>query len=386
MITNKELAIGLMSGTSLDGLDVALVELTIINEQLEDIHLLQFETFTFSKGMQKELLALALNQANVRNVCNMNFKFAQFCAKTVNDFLLKNKIKNKNIKFIASHGQTIFHLVNDLKVNETKSTLQIGDGNVIANLTNIDTVSDFRTADLSVGGQGAPLVCFYDLFLAKKYQTNFIFQNIGGIANATITDWKNNHLIAFDNGPGNMMINYLSNHFFKKKFDNNGSLAKKGNINEPLLKDLLQDKYYQKLPPKSTGREKYSEQYIARFLLKYQNLSPHDILRTFTFLTAKTIVDSYVAFANTKSNYKLVITGGGYHNKLLISDILALLPDNIKIIELNQYQINADAKEAVAFAMLGYCAFNKIPANLLEATGAYKKVVLGKIAYARSNN
>lgn len=379
----NKLAIGLMSGTSLDGLDIALVELEIAHKKLLDIKLLKFETYSFDTELKQEIFLATLDKACTRQICNLNFKFSYFCASKINEFLSKNNYLNKDIDFIASHGQTIYHLVNDLKDNEIRSTFQIGDGNIIANLTSINTVSDFRPSDIAMGGYGAPLICLYDLFLAKKFKKNFLFQNIGGIANVTVIVNKDDNIISFDNGPGNMMINYLSNKFFNQEYDDEGKMASLGIIDLNLLNFILEDDYYALPPPKTTGREKYNSDYVDNLIKYFPSINKHDFIRTITFLTAKTIVDSYKNFIDNNHSYDLVISGGGIHNKLLINDIKKLLPSNIVISDLDSNLFNADAKEAMGFVLLGYSTLNKLPSNILSATGAKQKAILGKICYVK---
>lgn len=377
-------AIGLMSGTSFDGLDIALVKIQNHSEKTK-VNLIKFKSISYSEQMRKKLFAACNNKMSIRDLCSFNFEIATFYANKINEFLLKLKIKNSEICFIGSHGQTIYHLI-DPKNDEYQSTLQLGDGSVIANLTKITVVSDFRPADIANGGQGAPIVPYSEYILYKNLAKNVIMQNIGGISNATILNKDINKIIAFDNGPGNMIIDYFTNKFFGKKFDRDGKIASQGKINLDLIKFLETDSYYKKKPPKTTGREKFNTTFFRKIIDNFKLLSDIDLLRSLTYFSAKKIIDSYQDFILKKDeNYLAIIAGGGALNTLLVSDLRNIAPKNLEIKIASELAINPEAKEAIAMAILANQTLNQKNSNIPSATGAHKKAILGKISYVSKN-
>ncbi|MFN4149743.1 MAG: N-acetylmuramic acid 6-phosphate etherase, partial [Candidatus Sericytochromatia bacterium] len=283
-------------------------------------------------------------------------------------------------------GHTFFH---SIKNNKAISTLQLGDPSVIAQKTGITTVGDFRTSDIALGGQGAPLVPFLDYVLFKKYNKNIALQNIGGISNFSYIPSSGdlNKLFAFDTGPGNMiidsMIKKISNG--KLNYDANGEMASNGKVSQALLSDLLSNPYFDRLPPKSTGREIFGEQYSNEVWNKAKslNLSNEDIVSTVTFFTAKTISDAFYKFLPELPE-EMVISGGGAKNSTLLKYLKELLDNKVEISNIEKYGILSDAKEAVAFALLAYCTIFGLPNNLKEATGALESLVMGKICPSKN--
>ena len=277
-------------------------------------------------------------------------------------------------------GQTIYHYPFDEKIDDIslKSTLQIGESSVIAKETGCLTISNFREADIAVGGQGAPLVCFADekWFRGK----NIAVQNIGGISNVTVIS-QNIDTYGFDTGLGNIMIDYCMNKFYNKPFDEDGKIASLGNVCESWLNCLMQDEYYFKNPPKTTGREYFTPLYIEN-ALRYAPSSKEDIIATVTALTAKTITSAYERFIYPKTEIEeVIIGGGGAYNKTLMKFLRYSLPKHIELKTHEDYEISNNFKEVMAFAVLGYCTYYNIPNNLPTCTGAKKRVVMGKITY-----
>ena len=282
--------------------------------------------------------------------------------------------------FISSHGQTVYHYPFDEKLDNIslKSTLQIGDSSVIAQKTGCRVISNFREADIANGGEGAPLVCFADEKWFKPLGKNFAIQNIGGISNVTVVS-QDKPTFGFDTGLGNIMIDYCMNKFFKKSYDENGEIANSGKIQESWLDCLMQDNYYYRNPPKSTGREYFSAKYMEN-ALKTAPKAPEDIIATITALTAKTIAKSYEMFICPQIDIdEVVVGGGGAYNPTLMKFLRNYLPKHIELKTHEDYKISNNFKEVMAFALLGYCAYYGIPNNLPECTGASRRIVMGKI-------
>lgn len=373
---NFKTIVSLMSGTSVDSIDSCLLKI------FDDLSFEIIDSYSldYPVEIKKKILSLANNIGNIRDVCFMNFVVGELFAKTVNNLLKKTGIKYCDIDFISSHGQTIYHIPFEQKISDvsTQSTLQIGDISVISHKTGIMTVGDFRTKDMAAGGQGAPLVPFADKILFGL-DKNRLIQNIGGISNVTVLS-KNCDIFAFDNGPGNMLIDYFVRKLYDLPFDKDGEIASKGKIDENWLKKLLLEKYYSLNPPKTTGRELFNNEYAEKI---YQSApkKKEDIIATLTALTAKVITDSYINFILPKTNIdEVVIGGGGAYNKTLILYMKNYIPDLI-IKTHEDFGIPNKLKEAVAFAYLGYFTLQKQPNNVPSCTGADTNVVMGKISY-----
>ena len=369
------LAIGLMSGTSLDGVDACLVEIT----ECCDVKIKETCSLDYPKDIKEKLFEMANNSGNIKDVCLMNFILGDIYAQCTLELIKKAGIKPKDIAYIASHGQTIFHHPQKMNNNpQTNSTLQIGDISVISDKTGITTVGDFRTKDMSAGGQGAPLVPFADEIIFKRNKTRAI-QNIGGIGNVTILS-PDVETFAFDTGAGNMMIDYCMRKLFHKPFDKDGELAFCGHVDENWLNYLLDEPYYKQPPPKTTGRELFSNKYIEEKLKKAPD-NPYDIISTATALTAHSIFEAYKNFIFPKAiPEEIILGGGGAYNKFLITYLQKLFKDTpIKTHE--DFGIPNKYKEALAFAILGYFTMKKLPNNIPSCTGAKRPVIMGKVSY-----
>lgn len=376
--------IGLMSGTSLDGIDICLIEVSG-NSFNTKIKLLAYEEFPFPDGYKEFTLKNSLEgNGTVDNICKLNFVIARIYAEKINEFLKKYKYDKNEIDLIGSHGQTIHHLpANDSLFGfSTASTLQIGDPSVLAKLTGITTVGDFRNADIALGGQGAPLVPYFDFIMFAHPAKNIALLNIGGISNITVLPKGQdpNKVIAFDTGPGNMLIDYISKIYFNLPFDKNAEIAKLGKLNNELLNKLLQhDSYINQSPPKSTGRELYNDNFINNVLQDF-NCDPKDILHTFTYYTAFTIYSNYNNFI--KDNVlldELYLSGGGANNPLIVNYLKELFTDSVYIGNTNELGINYNAKEAICFAILANETISGNANNLPSVTGANNQTILGKI-------
>jgi anhydro-N-acetylmuramic acid kinase len=343
-----------MSGTSLDGIDVAIVE---INGSR--VSTIGFQSTPYSEDVRRAILSVSNTTTTTREISRLNFQLGELNARAV----LRACRRYGPVELIGCHGQTIYH-------EGGANTLQIGEAAVIAERTGVPVVSDFRTRDIAAGGQGAPLVPFVDCLLFRHPRRIRIALNIGGIANITAIPSG----VAFDTGPGNMVIDALAREYThgRQNFDRHGRIAAQGNLNRPLLDDLLTDPYYRRKPPKSAGREQYGPEFVAR--LKQTGLPLPDLIATATVLTAATIAMATAPFTPAE----LIVSGGGAHNPQILSHLAAFLPQ-VALATSADYGIDVDAKEAIAFAILAYRTWRRKPSNLPSATGARHPVILGKL-------
>jgi anhydro-N-acetylmuramic acid kinase len=380
----KKYVIGLLSGTSVDGIDAVLARITGSGVQTK-VKVIDFLTVKIPIQVKIAVIKNSdAKTAKIDEICRLNV----ILGKLFGDAALKLKKRNSGIKIdlIGSHGQTIHHLPENKNFlsYKVKSTLQIGDPSVIANLTGITTIGDFRIADCAVGGDGAPLVPYLDYVLFRSKIRNRGLLNIGGIANITILpkSCSKNGVIAFDTGPGNMLIDGLMQKLYNKPYDKDGRTAKKGVVDKKLFEFLLKDKYYRLMPPKSTGREHYSRDFIKKIVDESGKIPKENIISTVTDFTAYSIWFNYNRFVNPDVNIdELIISGGGANNPALTTSLKKLMK-GIKIKPMNYYGIDADSKEAVLFAVLANECIAGNHANMKSVTGSNKDVVLGKICPA----
>lgn len=365
--------IALMSGTSCDSIDVGLCEV------MPDLscRLIDGINFEYPNEVRKKLFEFFAQKASLKDVCQMNFVVGKCFADAANSLIKKCGKPD----LISSHGQTVFHYPGDETLSgiSLRSTLQIGESSVIAQETGCMTISNFREADIAQGGNGAPLVCFADEKWFKPLGRNVAIQNIGGISNVTVVS-QEYATFGFDNSVGNIMIDYCCNKFFDMPYDKDGKIAAEGIISESWLNCMLEDEYYFKNPPKTTGREYFSEKYIEN-CLKLAPSEPKDTIATLTALTAKSIADSYSRYVYPHVDIKdVVIGGGGAYNPTLMKFLRTYIPKHIGLHTCEDFGISNNFKEVMAFALLGYCTFYNIPNNLPSCTGAKKRVVMGKIS------
>jgi len=410
MASKPMLVLGMMSGTSADGIDAALVKISGAPPHL-NIKLLGHVKQNFPPSIRKEILRVAEQKPLAPGeFSQLHARLGNLYADAALSACKKLAISPRRVDLIGNHGQTIFHRgapVNFLGAR-IASTLQIGDGSVIAALTGITTVSDFRPADIALGGQGAPLVPYVDYLLWCEAKLGRVALNIGGIANLTVipANSKPSDVFAFDTGPGNMLIDALVARFTHNhsRFDDDARIALRGKLVPQLLDYLMQDPYLQRKPPKSTGREYFGAAYVERVLLlgRRYRAKPNDLIRTATIFTALSIVDALHRFVLPKTKiHQLIVSGGGAHNPLLIGQIAALLSSSplgvrdivpsssrtkalpgIEVLSSSSLGIPVDAKEALAFAVFAHETFHQRPSNLPSATGARAPAILGKISYA----
>jgi anhydro-N-acetylmuramic acid kinase len=397
MRSPAKLVLGMMSGTSADGIDAALVKISGLAAtggappNLK-IHLLNHTQQTFPPQIRKEILRVAeQNPLTPGELSQLHARLGHIYAEAALAACKKFRISPKKIDLIGNHGQTLFHQGQQTNFlgKPTASTLQLGDGSIIANITGITTVSDFRPADMARGGQGAPLVPFADYALYRHPKLGRVSLNIGGIANITVipANAKLSDVFAFDTGPGNMLIDALVQHFThgRRRYDKNATLARQGHLHREFLTQLLCDPYFQRKPPKSTGREYFGAAYVTKTLAQARRhkLSPNDLIHTITVFTAASIADALRRFVLSKNKIsQLTVSGGGAQNPFLMCQLSALLP-NVQAMPSSALNVPTDAKEALAFALLAYETFHQRPSNIPTATGARGPAILGKISYAR---
>ncbi|WP_225047557.1 anhydro-N-acetylmuramic acid kinase [Lacticaseibacillus kribbianus] len=372
------LAAGIMSGTSLDGIDVALVDITGAAEETQ-VALKFFATYPIDPALRAKIQAnLANETSTVEALTSLDFALGEAFAAAVVQACRSFGIASRDLGFVASHGQTLYHLPKP-PAGEVASTLQLGNASVICERTQTTVVANFRERDMAVGGQGAPIVPYSEYVLYRSTTSTRILQNIGGIGNATVIPRNAtlDRLTAFDTGPGNMVIDELCRRFYHEEYDKNGAHAAAGHVNQAVLDALLAHPYFARRPPKTTGRELFGAQYVDE-LLATHHLTPDDWIATATALTAQTIADAVRPFAIGPT--ELIVGGGGGYNPTLMAAIRAALPEATVRTQEDLGQ-RADAKEAVAMVVLGNQTLHHLPSNVPSATGASRPVILGSVTY-----
>jgi anhydro-N-acetylmuramic acid kinase len=379
--------VGLMSGTSADGIDGVAAEISGSRYQLR-ARVVAHVHRPFSRELRQRILHVSL-EGKVGEICELNFLLGEYFARAALEAIKEAGLSPEQITAIGSHGQTIHHLPN----GRTPSTLQIGEPAVIAERTGITTIGDFRVGDMAAGGQGAPLVPYADWVLFKDQTRPRIVQNIGGIGNLTFLPPRAefDKVLAFDTGPGNMVIDGVMAALSdgRQAFDRAGEWAAKGKVSEKLLGELMKHPFLSRLPPKTTGREEFGAPFTGRVLAiaRQLGLGKHDIVASVTAFTAMTIADAYHRFVFPKLNQpqlsrlQIILGGGGARNPTL----RAMLQERIERGELYTHEafgVANSAKEALAFAILAHETLQGTASNVPNATGAKRPVVLGKIVYA----
>lgn len=381
----NKFVIGLMSGTSVDGVDVVLTRIQGCGIKTR-IKQLGFDTYPFPPKMKEMILRNAeLNGGNVTDICKLNFLIARLYVNAIKSLCSKIKFPVDKIDLIGSHGQTIHHLPQKEKIfgYDIGSTLQIGDPSVIAKLTGILTVGDFRVGDVALGGQGAPLVPYFDYLIFHSNKNNRALLNIGGISNITLLNknCKVDNVIAFDTGPGNMLIDYLSQKYFNKDYDKDGKIAKQGSFVPEVFMFLKKnDTFIERKPPKSTGREYYGKKFLSMLIKKFNSIQPQDMIRTVTKFTAYSVYRNYEKFiANETKIDELFLSGGGAKNFQLVKDLKDYFGKSVRVKNIEELGISSDAKEAICFAVLANETISGNETNIPSVTGASRKTILGKI-------
>lgn len=365
--------IGLISGTSADGIDAAAVDVT---RRPEGVNVRTLATLTdeFNPEQRRRVLDLCRHDAPLESVCAANVDVAEWFAAAARAAIEKAG-SPAEIDLIASHGQTIWHIPGH-------STMQIGEAAVIAERTGLPVVSNFRARDMAAGGQGAPLVSYLDYLLFRDPARSRAAQNLGGIGNVTWIPANSapGDVISFDTGPANMLIDGVAKLTSGRPRDDGGQIASRGRAHDRLLAELLADAYYGQPPPKTTGREKFGDAYARQIVDRGRSLKikDEDLLATVTMLTARTIAEAYRRFLGRID--EVILSGGGVHNKTLVRMIgTELAPAQVRIS--SEHGLDADFKEAAAFAVFGALTAWGEPSNLPAATGARRPVILGDITF-----
>ncbi|MFB0844054.1 anhydro-N-acetylmuramic acid kinase [Paenibacillus oleatilyticus] len=384
----QRLVVGLMSGTSLDGVDAAIVR--IEGQGLDTkVELVHYTAVPYDDTLREKLKELcSLDRSNVAMVCGMNFYLGRIFAEAVRLAAAEARLPMDEIDLVSSHGQTVWHIpeADPSEWHQVRSTLQIGDLSVIAKLTGKPVVGDYRTADMAVGGQGAPLVPYADFILFRDADKGRIAQNIGGIGNCTAIPAGGlpEDVIAFDTGPGNMLIDEAVYQLSggAKSYDDGGAWAAQGRADDSLVDRMLSHPYFALKPVKTTGREMFGKPYAAEWIgeARRLGLADADIVATFTAFTARSIAAGYRDFVFTACRAdEVIVSGGGAHNRTLLRMLAGLLSEQ-RVLTSDAFGISGDAKEAIAFALFANNFLHGIPNQLPSATGASRPTVMGKLA------
>jgi len=382
--------IGLMSGTSADGIDAALVRIEGAPPHLMT-ELQGHYAVPFSGQLRKRILRLAnADETTTAEISELNFLLGETFANAVIRACKHWRVGLDTVSLIGSHGQTIFHLGSPARFRGTMrsaSTLQVGEISIIAERTGITTIGDFRTADMAAGGQGAPLIPFVDYLLYRDQLRGRVALNIGGIANVTVipANAQASDVFAFDTGPGNMIIDALMDRITRGKstFDRDARFALSGRTIQELLVRMMREPYLRKKPPKSTGRELFGTAYAEMILSwgRHHHAGNADVVRTATVFTPLSIADAFRRFIIPRVQvHELIVAGGGARNPLMMAQLAASLP-GIEVVPASRFGVPVEAKEAFGFALLAYETYHGRPSNVPSATGAKHPAVLGKIVH-----
>jgi anhydro-N-acetylmuramic acid kinase len=380
---------GIMSGTSADGIDVALVRIAP-GKLKPTLTLLAHEGFRYPAALRRAVLA-AMNAAttSTAELARLNWRLGLAYTEAVSATLKLHRVK---LDLIGCHGQTLYHQPRAAKYagRSFACTWQAGEAAAMAAALSVPVVSNFRPADMFAGGQGAPLVPLLDYVLFADAKRGRVLQNIGGIANLTAIPaaTASDAVIAFDTGPGNMVIDAMAQQLLGKPFDRNGGFAAEGTVLKPVLADALRNPYFRLQPPRTAGREQFGREYAAKLLAACQKNSnkPADALATATALTAETISRSYQRFVlpiMKSRDVDYIVSGGGARNATLMAMLAARLePLGCELAASEDFGLPAEAKEAVAFALLAWQTWHHLPGNVPAATGAARPMILGQVTYA----
>ncbi len=380
---------GIMSGTSADGIDVAVMRIAP-GRKRPRLTLVAHEGFAFQAALRRAVLG-AMNAAatSTAELARLNWRLGIAYAEAVKATVERHAVK---LDLIGCHGQTLYHQprAESYAGRRFGCTWQLGEAAVIAAAAGVPVVSNFRPADMLAGGQGAPLVPLLDYLLFADAKRGRCLQNIGGIANLTAipAGAAADAVMAFDTGPGNMVIDWLAQELFGKNFDRNGGLAARGTVLAPVLAGALRNPYFKLKPPRTAGREQFGWAYAAKFLAECSRHSkrPEDALATATALTAETIARSYKAYVRDKMKghaVDYIVSGGGARNATLMAMLAQrLTPEGCELAASEEFGLPVEAKEAAAFALLAWQTWHHLPGNLPRATGAAQPVILGQVTYA----
>jgi anhydro-N-acetylmuramic acid kinase len=374
---------GVMSGTSADGIDVALVRLFGRGYRTR-LELLAHEHFAYPPSVRRAVLgAMNATRISVAELARLNFLLGGLYAEAVSGTAQRAKVA---LDLIGCHGQTIYHQGDPAAFlgRRIASTWQTGEGAVLAARCGVPVVSDFRPADMAAGGKGAPLVPFLDYLLYRHGRRGRIVQNIGGIANLTAIPAraKPEQVIAFDTGPGNMVIDAVTERFFGRRYDRNGRIAARGQALETIVSEMLRLPFFRRPAPKTAGREEFGREFVERFLRRCGRARPEDVIATATLLTVRSIGGAVrERLSDAAANYReMIVSGGGAKNRTLMR-MLAAEVQPLRLRTSDELGLPPEAKEAVAFAALAYQTWRRQPSNVPSATGARRATILGKLSF-----
>ena len=383
---------GVMSGTSADGINVALVQLPTRGRG-RGYTLLAHAEYPFPPPVRRAILEMMNAElARVADLARLNFLLGELYAEAVAKTARRHRVK---LDLVGCHGQTLYHqgVAQRFLGRQLAVSWQTGEGAVIAARLGVPVVSDFRPADMAAGGKGAPLVPFLDYFLYRDQRVARIAQNIGGIANLTAipAGASLRQVFAFDTGPGNMVIDAVMEELFGKRYDRDGKVAASGRVLDGVIEKLVRAPFFRQKPPRTAGREEFGREYVGRFLQLCRGASKPDVVATATALTALSIADAVTRFVLPQFGARrkrvgqmiMIISGGGAKNPTLMAMLRdAITPLGIELHFSDEFGLPAEAKEAVAFALLAHETWHRRPSNVPSATGAKRAAILGKISYA----
>ncbi len=377
---NEQIVIGLMSGTSVDGIDAAAVKITGLGALPSAVEMLGGLSWPIPEDVKKVIFELFEDgPGSLKKLCLINMRLGQLFAEAANALIEKLDLDRSDVKLIGSHGQTLYHVAEkeDFCGDMLRGSLQTGEASVIAQETGIPVVSDFRVADIAAGGSGAPLVPFFDSFLAELHGEKTAFQNIGGIGNLAYFE-KDAAASAFDTGPGNMIIDRLVTEYTRGElaYDKDGLIGLQGTVDKDLLEKWMAHPYLSAAVPKSTGREEFGTEFYKHWIEGYQ--PGPDLIRTAEEYTVRTITDAFERYFE-KAPEKLIVSGGGSFNPVIMNGLKQAMPETL-IISGDEAGISSEYKEAAAFALLAWSYLENIPNNIKAATGASRPVVMGKLS------
>jgi anhydro-N-acetylmuramic acid kinase len=383
---------GVMSGTSADGINVALVRIAGLSPRPGSyghdltVKLLGHAEYRYPANVRRFILsAMNATRIPVADLARLNFLLAELYAEAVR---ATEKRFARKAALVGCHGQTLYHQgeATTFLGRKLAVTWQSGDGAVLATRLQVPVVSDFRPADMAAGGKGAPLVPLFDFFLYRDSRRGRIAQNLGGIANLTAipADASPNEVLAFDTGPGNMVIDAVTERLFQRPYDRDGQLAAGGRVLDGIVTQVLREPFFRRKPPKTAGREEFGQGFVRVLVGRCRGAGARDIVATATALTAQSIGEALRCFVLRKpGQYRdYIVSGGGARNSTLMAMLRKeVLPLGLAVSSSDEFGIPSEAKEAAAFALLAYQTWNRRPANLPSATGAKRPAILGKISY-----
>ncbi len=388
---------GVMSGTSADGVDVAICRVSPARDASSTprVTLLGHVGLPYPKAVRAAVLqAMDANAISVAELSRLNWRLGEIYADAIEKAQMRIGLK---VALVGCHGQTVYHQgAAEKYLGKTlRTTWQMGEAAVIAERLQVPVVSDLRPADIAAGGQGAPLVPMLDYCMFRSEKVSRVLQNLGGIGNLTVIPAKSDvdTIMAFDTGPGNMVIDACMRRLYEREFDQGGAVARTGRVLQSAVEQVLKTKYFTAPPPKSCGREQFGEAFVSRFVAMCRkaarNVQDEDVVATATALTAASIVDAYHNFvwrhikqAAPSSLVEFVVAGGGAKNAMLMEMLRDRLePMGAKVRLMEELGVPAQAKEAVAFALLAWLSWNGLTGNIPAATGAQRAVVLGKVSH-----